>query len=172
MMKGHDLPALHELRARPQWVCWRYEQRRGKKTKVPYNPQTGKLAASNDPSTLGQLYRCPTCLRMVTEGERASLRWDRLHVPSRSYRHSTWIIVSPPMGPSIRGPSPFWSACAVTVSTHQGRKAFISWCMGRCQRACGVDSRASGMPRRPLRCTLRGATLPSRESTWSTLHHH
>jgi putative DNA primase/helicase len=45
------LPAWTELQARPQWVCWRVEERSGKPTKVPYNPRTGQRAASNDPTT-------------------------------------------------------------------------------------------------------------------------
>jgi putative DNA primase/helicase len=44
-------PALEELQARPQWVCWRKEARRGKPTKVPYDPRTGALARSDDPAT-------------------------------------------------------------------------------------------------------------------------
>jgi len=36
---------------RPQWVCWKYEQRDGKATKVPINPRTGQKASSTDPST-------------------------------------------------------------------------------------------------------------------------
>ncbi len=45
------LPALKELQARPQWVCWRKEQREGKPTKVPYSATTGKRAESNNPAT-------------------------------------------------------------------------------------------------------------------------
>lgn len=40
-----------ELRALPQWVCWRIEQRSGKPTKVPKNPHTGRNADSTDAST-------------------------------------------------------------------------------------------------------------------------
>jgi len=39
------------LRARPNWVNWRYETRDGKKTKVPINPHSGYRAKTNDPST-------------------------------------------------------------------------------------------------------------------------
>lgn len=39
------------LKARTAWVCWRYEERDGKPTKVPYNARTGKRAKSNDPNT-------------------------------------------------------------------------------------------------------------------------
>src|SRR5258708_16313116 len=45
------LPALEELQGRPQWVCWRKEQRKGKLTKVPYSPTTGRRAESDNPST-------------------------------------------------------------------------------------------------------------------------
>src|SRR5881394_4068543 len=37
-----------ELKARPQWVLWRYEQRGGKWTKVPY--QTNRARAAADAS--------------------------------------------------------------------------------------------------------------------------
>lgn len=40
-----------ELMARGQWVCWRYEERRGRPTKVPVNARTGAPARTNDPST-------------------------------------------------------------------------------------------------------------------------
>jgi len=45
-----------ELRALPNWVCWRREQRAGKggvvrEAKIPYNARTGKHAMSNNPAT-------------------------------------------------------------------------------------------------------------------------
>src|SRR5215469_9450179 len=45
------LPALEELQARPQWVCWRKETRKGKPTKIPFNPCTDTMARSDDPAT-------------------------------------------------------------------------------------------------------------------------
>ena len=45
-MKRSATPA--ELKALPQWVCWRYEQPYkpgGKPRKVPYDPRTGKMAS-------------------------------------------------------------------------------------------------------------------------------
>src|ERR1700719_4573755 len=45
------LPALEELQARPQWVCWRKERRQGKPTKVPYSATTGTRAQSDNPQT-------------------------------------------------------------------------------------------------------------------------
>ena len=44
-----------ELRALPQWVVWRYEQRDGKETKVPYQPLAGqmRLASTTAPETWG-----------------------------------------------------------------------------------------------------------------------
>src|SRR6266571_847570 len=44
-------PALEELQAHPQWVCWRKEHRRGKPTKIPYNAATGQWAKSDAPAT-------------------------------------------------------------------------------------------------------------------------
>jgi putative DNA primase/helicase len=41
------------LRARAQWVCWRYERRGEKRTKVPKNPRTGANASPTDPTTWG-----------------------------------------------------------------------------------------------------------------------
>ena len=40
-----------EMKSKPNWVAWRYEDRGGKRTKVPYNPETGTPAKANDPST-------------------------------------------------------------------------------------------------------------------------
>ncbi len=34
-----------------RFCCWRYEERDGRKTKVPYNPLTGQMARSNDISS-------------------------------------------------------------------------------------------------------------------------
>jgi putative DNA primase/helicase len=42
-----------ELKDWNQWVCWKAEYRNGKWTKVPYNPNNGQKAKSNDPSTWG-----------------------------------------------------------------------------------------------------------------------
>lgn len=48
---SRDVPdAIRELMAIPQWVCWRYETRGGKRTKIPLQP-SGALASSNDPAT-------------------------------------------------------------------------------------------------------------------------
>ena len=37
-----------QLTERPQWVCWRLEERGGKQTKVLYTPGTERRAKSND----------------------------------------------------------------------------------------------------------------------------
>ena len=31
-----------ELKSSPRWVGWRYEERKGKPTKVPYDPRRGR----------------------------------------------------------------------------------------------------------------------------------
>ena len=40
-----------ELKELPNWCVWKYETRRGKQTKVPFNPQSQRRAKSNDPAT-------------------------------------------------------------------------------------------------------------------------
>lgn len=50
-----NIPA--ELKALPRWVCWKFEQRGGKMTKVPYTP-TGVRAKSNDPATWAAFDEC------------------------------------------------------------------------------------------------------------------
>lgn len=40
-----------ELKQLNNWCVWVYQNRGGKKTKLPINPQDGELAKSNDPST-------------------------------------------------------------------------------------------------------------------------
>jgi len=37
-----------QLTERPQWVCWRLEEREGRPTKVPYVPGTDRRASSTD----------------------------------------------------------------------------------------------------------------------------
>jgi putative DNA primase/helicase len=46
-----------EMQQLAQWVCWRYEERKGKITKVPVNPETGGNAASDNPDTWAPLER-------------------------------------------------------------------------------------------------------------------
>jgi hypothetical protein len=43
-----NIPA--ELKAKDQWVDWRYEERKGKQTKVPVSPATGYYASSTEPA--------------------------------------------------------------------------------------------------------------------------
>lgn len=50
-----NIPA--ELKKEPRWVCWKFEQRGGKMTKVPYTP-TGRRAKSNDPATWAAFDEC------------------------------------------------------------------------------------------------------------------
>ena len=53
MIQSDNLPAA--LRETGLFCCWRYEQRDGKPTKVPYNPRTGGRAQSTNPSTFAPL---------------------------------------------------------------------------------------------------------------------
>ena len=47
--RAEQIPS--ELKEQRQWVAWRYEQREGKRTKVPISGLSGELARSNDPQT-------------------------------------------------------------------------------------------------------------------------
>ncbi len=40
-----------DLRDTARWCCWRYEQRDGQETKIPYNPRTGAKARPNNRNT-------------------------------------------------------------------------------------------------------------------------
>ena len=40
-----------QLRENGRFCCWRYEERNGCRTKIPYNPVTGQMARSNDRSS-------------------------------------------------------------------------------------------------------------------------
>ena len=53
MTNLENFPA--QLRENALFCCWRYEERNGKKTKVPYNPATGQRAKSSDPATFAAL---------------------------------------------------------------------------------------------------------------------
>jgi hypothetical protein len=46
------------LRDRKQWVCWRYERRDGKWTKVPINAVTGRNASATDSATWSAFASC------------------------------------------------------------------------------------------------------------------
>jgi putative DNA primase/helicase len=54
-VKPSGIPA--ELREPRQWVCWRFDRREGKWTKVPIDPSSGKLASCTDPATWGTFER-------------------------------------------------------------------------------------------------------------------
>ena len=58
-----NIPA--ELKSARRWVCWKFEQRGGKTTKVPYTP-TGRRAKSDDPATWAAFDDC----RAAHEGGR------------------------------------------------------------------------------------------------------
>jgi putative DNA primase/helicase len=60
---GANMPAIEnipeELTERPQWVCWRLEERDEKLTKVPYTPGTLRRASSTDLMTMEYLQGRP-----------------------------------------------------------------------------------------------------------------
>ena len=48
--------SIEHLKKQSIWVNWKYEERDGKKTKIPYNPHTGGKAQSNNPDTWTDFY--------------------------------------------------------------------------------------------------------------------
>jgi putative DNA primase/helicase len=76
MMALPDSPVVLEqyaaipqaLKERPAWVCWRYEQRRGKRTKVPYVAQPGPPQKAKSDT--------PTTWRTYAEAVRQASRFD------------------------------------------------------------------------------------------------
>src|SRR5580658_5395304 len=46
-----------ELKALPNWVCFRLEERDGRATKIPYSP-SGPRAKANDPATWSSFDAC------------------------------------------------------------------------------------------------------------------
>ena len=52
----HDLGEVPaSLRRLDRWVCWRYQIRNGKPTKIPFDAKTGREASSTDPQTWSSL---------------------------------------------------------------------------------------------------------------------
>lgn len=62
-----------EMRARRQWVVWRYEIRKGKKTKVLYTPGSTGRAKSNDPRTWRTF---PEAIAAYEEDVEPSIQYD------------------------------------------------------------------------------------------------
>lgn len=68
MTSTQTLPA--DLRETGLFCCWRYEERNGRRTKVPYNPRTGGKAQTDNPATFAPL----------AEAQAAQGRYDGLGV--------------------------------------------------------------------------------------------
>lgn len=60
-MNHEDCFGIAELLPTPHWVAWRFEDRDGKRTKVPVNPHTGDRASSTDPRTWGSATLAEAC---------------------------------------------------------------------------------------------------------------
>ena len=60
-------PIPNEITDHGLFCCWRYEERNGKQTKVPYNPRTGERAKSNDPQSFAD-YLTASCASHQYDG--------------------------------------------------------------------------------------------------------
>ena len=68
-----------------QWLCWWFEIRNGKRTKVPIDPLTGKRASSTNPISWADFY---TALKAVNE--RGSMASGLFSPRMTHTRESTW----------------------------------------------------------------------------------
>lgn len=59
------LPAICELASKRQWVCWKRQKRKGKETKIPYQPN-GKPASATGAATWSEM---PTCFTEFVAGK-------------------------------------------------------------------------------------------------------
>lgn len=55
------------LLASDQWLCWRTEERDGKPTKIPIDPETGEFASTTDPETWASFETAREQVRFGTE---------------------------------------------------------------------------------------------------------
>ena len=60
-------PIPNEITDHGLFCCWRYEERNGKQTKVPYNPRTGERAKSNNPQSFVD-YLTASCANRQYDG--------------------------------------------------------------------------------------------------------
>ena len=70
-----QLPA--RLRRLHRWVCWRYQIRNGKPTKIPFDAKSGREASSTDPQTWSSLAEVvhalgnlPAALNLILQPDR------------------------------------------------------------------------------------------------------
>jgi primase-polymerase (primpol)-like protein len=61
------------LQGRDQWVVWRLERRKGKTTKVPHDPTTGRKAKADDPATWASF---PVALQALASGRYAGIGYE------------------------------------------------------------------------------------------------
>jgi primase-polymerase (primpol)-like protein/energy-coupling factor transporter ATP-binding protein EcfA2 len=54
-LRKKDSRIVPEIKKMQNWVCWKYEERDGKQTKIPINPHNGQYASSADPDTWSDL---------------------------------------------------------------------------------------------------------------------
>ena len=71
-----------EMTEASRWVCWKYAERNGKRTKVPINAKTGREASSTDPETWADpeaaQEKTKAYNRLKEEIERLYAEWETL----------------------------------------------------------------------------------------------
>ena len=124
------LPALEELQARPQWVCWRKEERRGKLTKVPYSATTGKHAKADTPQTWATYVQAVQAQRAAIDAQVAALQ-QKYDAAARAAGGGSGVFawpepacgfgcISQPFGCSTFYLEPYDSSCPYPHRIHTG----------------------------------------------------
>ncbi|MEG0998800.1 MAG: hypothetical protein RSF13_07195, partial [Clostridiales bacterium] len=62
-----------EIKEHPYWCVWKYEVRKGKETKPPYNPKTGRYADPSNTNTFTTYKEAAAVFKKLVSGERVSV---------------------------------------------------------------------------------------------------
>ena len=99
-----------EMKTYPAWVDWRYEERDGEITKVPYSPHTGRRAKTDDMRTWGTF---EDAIDAYTEGDYAGIgyvcssgdRYTGIDIDGAGRRADANSKTTPSVGflPSLQG---------------------------------------------------------------------
>lgn len=86
--KFNNIPA--ELRRNARFCLWRYETRKGQRTKVPYNSQTGMKARTDQPSTFANF---DTAVEVFRSHRRGSFDGIGIRVAAKTNSDGTTVAI-------------------------------------------------------------------------------
>ena len=137
------------LQTEPRWVGWRTETRKGRSTKVPYMPGTGRLASVTDPSTWGS--HAAACAMRGVDGQGFVLTGHE-NLAACDFDH----CIDPGTGEVV----------AVGVGADRSRRIPM-WNSRHLARACTYGASMTGTRRKPS-CSLAARTARRPKSTSAT----